>query len=180
MTSEGGSFVRLKGSCASLRGSLVNLRDTVWLEVCYSLRASFVGLREPSIGLRGPRLVVLCRPPPERALFLQNFFGLRGLFFDPRGSSVSRSGACALLRWFYVCLRGFCAGPRAPFADLRVSSFDLTWLCSGLRGPSVGLGVFSVGLREACADPKMSSDDFQLHPQMIFLPGFKWLACLAL
>ena len=72
-------------------------------------RASFAGLIEPSIGLRHPRLVVLCWP--ERT-----FFRSERAFFGQRG--VGLRGSC-------VGMRGLCVGLIVCFAGLKVPPFGL-------------------------------------------------------
>ena len=115
--------VCLQWSCVSLRGPYVGLGRLLVgrkglsvvfdLRFCDDLRASFVGLRDHSIGLRSPRFVVLCQP--ERTVFRSETRAL----FRPRKVSVGLKG-------FYVGKRGLCGGPINLFVGLRVPSFGLT------------------------------------------------------
>ena len=95
------------------------------LRFCDGLRASFVGLRDPSIGLRSPCFVVLCQP--ERTVFRSEMRAL----FRPRRASVGLKG-------FYVGLRGLCIGQRNSFACLS-AFFRSNVTLHGLREPSICL-----------------------------------------
>ena len=116
-------FIGLQGSCVSLRGPYVGLGGLLVgrkglpavfdLRICDGLKASFVGLRDPSICLRSPHFVVLCQP--ERTVFRSETRAV----FRPRRVSVGLKG-------FYVGLLGLCVGPRNPFVGLRAPSFGLT------------------------------------------------------
>ena len=113
----------------SVLGTLYDLR-----RFCVGLRASFVGLREPSIGQMNSHLVILCQP--ESTLFRSE-----RVLFDTGGSSVG--------------LRRPSVGLKVRFYWPEIAIFRSNMPRIGLRGPSVGLGGPSVGLKGFCAQSEV-------------------------